>query len=74
MATVKTPRQIFLAKKRNDKITVILLRIGVLAFFIGLWELAAKLDWIDPFITSCPTRIVKVLSDIDVAELFTHIA
>lgn len=74
MTKVKTPRQTYLAKRRNDKIIVILLRIGVLAFFIGLWELAAELGWIDPFITSCPSRIVKTLSEIDMADLFTHIA
>ena len=74
MTKVKTPRQTYLAKRRNDKIIVILLRIGVLAFFIGLWELAAELGWIDPFITSCPSRIAKTLSEIDMADLFTHIA
>ena len=74
MAKVKTPRQIYLAKRRNDKIIVILLRIGVLALLIGLWQLAAELDWIDPFITSCPSRIVKTLSEIDLSDLFMHIA
>ncbi|MCH5165615.1 MAG: ABC transporter permease [Clostridiales bacterium] len=73
MTTSKTPRQVYLWKRRTDKITVILFRIGLLVFLIGLWELAAKLDWIDPFITSCPSRIVKILSTIDVSELFTHI-
>ncbi len=70
----RTPRQIFLAKRRNDKITTVLLQIGLLLAFIGLWELAASLDWIDSFITSCPSRIFKTLSTIDAADLFKHIA
>ena len=74
MAKVKTPRQKYLARRRNDKITTVLLQIGVLAAFLGLWELAAQLDWIDPFITSCPSRVVAVLSTIEASELFTHIA
>ena len=73
MRKVKSPRQIYLAKRRNDKLTVILLQIGVLAALIGLWELAAQLGWIDPFITSCPSRIVKTLGGIDAADLFRHI-
>ena len=74
MEKVKTPRQKYLAKRRNDKITTILLQIGVLVAFLGLWELAARLDWIDPFITSCPSRVISVLSTIEASELFTHIA
>ena len=74
MPRVKTPRQKYLAKRRNDKITTILLQIGLLVAVIGIWELAARLDWIDPFITSCPSRIVSVLGTIDTAELFVHIA
>ncbi|MDE6293634.1 MAG: ABC transporter permease [Clostridiales bacterium] len=70
----KTPRQKYLAHRRNDKITTIVLQIGLLFALIGIWELAARLDWIDPFITSCPSRIVSVLGTIDVGELFTHIA
>lgn len=74
MNRIKTPRQKYLAKRRNDKIIVVCFQIGILAAFIGLWELAAQLDWIDPFIMSCPSRIVKILSTVEVSELFTHIA
>ncbi len=73
MAKTKSPRQKYLAKRRNDKIIVLLLQIGVLAALLGLWELAAQLGWIDSFITSCPSRIVKTLGQIDTADLFTHI-
>lgn len=73
MHKVKSPRQVYLAKRRTDKLTVILLQIGVLAALIGLWELAAQLGWIDPFITSCPSRIAKTLGGIDAADLFRHI-
>lgn len=74
MPRIKTPRQKYLAKRRTDKITTILLQIGLLVAVIGIWELAAKLDWIDPFITSCPSRIVAVLGTIETDELFVHIA
>ncbi len=74
MPTAKSPRQMYLAKRRNDKITVILLQIGLLTALIGLWELAARLGWIDSFITSCPSRIVKTLGEIAPKDMFRHIA
>lgn len=73
MTNGKTPRQAYLAKRRNDKILVLTLQIGILAAFIGLWELAATLGWIDSFIMSCPSRIVKTLSSFAAAEIFKHI-
>lgn len=72
MTKSKTPRQAYLAKRRNDKITTLALQIGLLIALIGLWELAAQLGWIDSFITSCPSRIVKTLGNISPKELFTH--
>lgn len=69
----KSPRDIYLAHRRTDKIVTLILRIGVLVAFIGLWELAAQVDWIDPFIFSCPSRIVTTLGSIDPTELFKHI-
>lgn len=74
MPRSKTPRQAYLAKRRTDKLTTVLLQIGLLVALIGIWELAAEFDLIDPFITSCPSRIVKILSTIEISELFVHIA
>lgn len=69
----RTTRELYLAKRRNYKISVILLRIGLLALVIGLWELVTQLGWMDSFITSSPSRIVKTLCGISAAELFKHI-
>lgn len=69
----RSPREIYLRKRRNDKITTLLLQIGVLILFIGLWELFAAVGFIDPFIMSCPSRIVAIIGTIDPKELFTHI-
>lgn len=69
----KTPRKAYLARRRNDKITTLLLQIGLLISLVALWEFAAKWDLIDPFITSCPSRIVAILSTFDTSELLKHI-
>ncbi len=64
----------YLNRLKRDHRTVIVLRIGLLIAFIGLWEVAASLQWIDPFIMSSPSRIVKtVVSLYNEGELFMHI-
>ena len=45
-----------------------------MVIFIALWEVAAKLKLIDPFLTSSPSRIVKsVISFVNGGTLFRHI-
>lgn len=74
MTKQKTPREAYLAKRRNGKIAVIAAQIGLLLALIGIWELAAAVGLIDAFITSCPSRIISTIASIDAAELFKHIA
>ncbi len=49
-------------------------RITIFVLFIGLWELAARLGWIDAFFFSSPSRIVTCFTEL-VAEknLLLHI-
>ena len=71
--SAKTPRELYLAKRRNYKISVILWRIGLFAAIIGLWELITTIGWMDSFITSSPSRIIKTMCEIAPAEIFKHI-
>ncbi len=73
MPASKSPRNAYLAKRRNDKIITLVLQIGLLVTVLGFWELAAQLGWIDSFIMSSPSRILKTLSSMDPKELFKHI-
>lgn len=67
-------RKSYLAGVRRRERFITCMRYAILVALIGLWELAAQLGWIDPFITSSPSRvaatIVRLLQD---GELFTHI-
>lgn len=59
-------------KIRNRAITIT--RIVLLVLFIFLWEVAGQLKWIDPFLTSQPSRVVKTLVKLyDEGILFRHI-
>lgn len=49
----------YIKSVKKNKIKLTVFRIAILVIFIGLWEVAARVGWIDPFLTSSPTRIVK---------------
>lgn len=53
--------ELYLKKRKREKIKIVLMRVFILVAFIALWEIAAQLKWIDPFLTSSPSRIVKSL-------------
>ena len=67
-------RKSYLAGIRRRERFITCMRYAILVALIGLWELAAQRGWIDPFITSSPSRvaatIARLLQD---GELFTHI-
>ena len=61
-------------KVRNKNILINLLRLSVLAIIIGFWELAARLEWVNPFITSSPSRIAKTITNLyRDGTLFFHV-
>jgi ABC transporter, permease protein len=80
MKTQKIKRQYspehlqYLKKRKRDHIIVILSRIMLLIILFGIWELAAQLKWIDPFIMSSPSRIAKTIVNLFVNDnLLMHI-
>jgi NitT/TauT family transport system permease protein len=59
-------------KRRN--IEIIIARFVILIAFFALWEIAGYYKWIDPFLTSTPSRMWKSLVKIYLeGTLFKHI-
>jgi NitT/TauT family transport system permease protein len=59
-------------KKENHKVTFV--RIFILVAFFVLWEVAGDLKWIDPFLTSTPSRMWKSFVTLYAeGTLFKHI-
>ncbi len=54
----------FLKKQKRHVWFVNVMRVGVLAVLVLVWELLAKTEIIDSFITSCPTKIVATLCEL----------
>jgi len=63
----------FMRKEKAAKKAVLLSRIIILAAIFVLWEIAAMLKWIDPFIMSQPTRIARTIVNLSKdGSLFLH--
>ena len=59
-------------KKKNIFVNV--MRFAILFLFLTVWELSARFEWINPFITSSPSRILKTIGDLyENGSLFLHV-
>ncbi len=57
-------RRKYLKSLRNNKILIIVLQFTVLLAFLGIWELLAQTEVIDPFFFSSPSRIAVTIVDL----------
>src|SRR6202048_1342838 len=67
LTSLAKDEQIAQRRIRIRKWTIISLRIAVLVFVLGGWEMSARLKWIDPFFFSMPSLIYLQL-----VEWFTN--
>ncbi len=64
----------YLQGVKKKSIIVNVARVAILLFFLLLWELSARFEWINPFITSSPSRIGKTIADMyKNGSLFLHV-
>lgn len=64
----------YLRKLKIRKGAVQVVRIAVLALFFICWELLGRWQWIDPFLTSQPSRIIRTIANLyREGVLFNHI-
>lgn len=66
--------QAYLHAKKMYKLKVRFSQVFLLVAIIALWEVAANLRWVDPFITSQPSRVVTTLINLhNEGSLYHHI-
>ena len=64
----------YLQSLKRKTIWINLVRFAILLLFLTLWELSAQFNWINPFITSSPSRIVKAIAELyKNGSLFHHV-
>ena len=65
---------LFLKQRKQNIVLVWVLRVGILALLLGVWELVTALGWVDPFIMSSPSRIAATIASLYAdGSLFYHI-
>lgn len=64
----------FIHQQKQRKNAILVWQIGLLISFFLLWEVAARLEWIDPFIFSQPTRIYNAFVEmVQSGSIWLHI-
>ncbi len=70
---ISEDRKKYLAKKKRLKIIITTTQIAILIGFIVIWELLAKYNIIDGFLTSQPSRVLKTIMDLSSNNLLLHL-
>ena len=65
---------LYLRSVKKKSVIINAVRFAVLVVFLGIWEASAQFEWINPFITSSPSRIVKTIAELyQSGSLFLHV-
>ncbi len=65
---------LYLRGVRRKSVLVNIARFSILFVLILFWELSAQLQWVNPFITSSPSRIVNTIAELyQNGSLFYHV-
>lgn len=66
--------QKYLKKVKRTRHTILFFRIFLVLFFLILWELLARMEIINPFLTSSPSRVINTITELyEQGNLFSHI-
>jgi len=66
--------QAYLQRQKNYRNRVFLMQIFLLVGLAAFWEIGANQRWVDPFITSQPSRIVQTLVNLhNEGTLYKHV-
>ena len=64
----------YLRGVKKKSLLVGIARFAVLAVLLLVWELSARFEWVNPFITSSPSRIGKTIVELyQNGSLFYHV-
>ena len=64
---------LFLKKEKRNKLLVHLTQLLIIIVLFCVWELLAKLNIINTFLYSSPSRIIKTIFNLLDNSLFKHI-
>ena len=74
MAEISLEHKEYIKRVKKKKILIVVTRVLILIALFVLWEVAGDLKWVDPFLTSTPSRMWKSFITIyKEGTLFHHI-
>lgn len=74
MSTYSLEHKQFLRKIKRNKWIVRICQILIITFFLVLWEIGARLGWINTFLASSPSSVIETfLSLISQNNLWSHV-
>lgn len=73
MKNTRYSRNEYLKRIKAENYMVRAVQILSVAALLMLWEAAAQVGWIDPFIVSSPVRMVKMFIQMAQSDLLTHV-
>ena len=72
--TLSKEHTLFLKKNKRKNVLTHVIRLSIIVIFLFLWELLARLNVIDSFISSSPSKIMVTIKNLIVKDnLFYHI-
>jgi NitT/TauT family transport system permease protein len=67
-------RLAYLRAGKRRTVSIHVLQVSLLIFSLGLWELAARLGWVDAFIVSSPSRVAATFLSLNRSgDLWLHV-
>ena len=72
--SISAERRRYLQYRHREKQLISFSRWGILLGLIGLWELGAQLGWIDSFMMSQPSRILRTFMNLAENQLLLHLS
>ncbi|MDD6223754.1 MAG: ABC transporter permease [bacterium] len=74
MSTYSKEHKNFLKKRKREKGIIVLCQLLIIVFFLALWELAANREWINTFLSSSPSEVMKTfISLLEHNNLWNHV-
>jgi NitT/TauT family transport system permease protein len=70
---ISKERKKYLKEKNRKKYLILITQIGILVVFLGIWEILARKEIIDNFITSQPSRIWNTFMNLGSNQLLMHV-
>lgn len=74
MSTYSDEHILFLKKRKREKLLIKITQISILIIFLICWELLSRLEIINTFLYSSPSKIINTIKNLYLTnDIFTHI-